>query len=238
MLYLWVCLYAFYFLSFRHALIQLGIIAVAYGALLIAAGIDGLQRPQRPARPSRRRRGAPQGRRAAADRDPRHRPGRQGGGRRIRRCFRAPRRTRPSRSPSACGRPSGASSPRAASSSASGSPARRRPPIRPSRPSGDGRTRRCIGRSEPGATRSGSARRRARETRPSPPSGGGGIRTPGPARPVNSFQGCRIRPLCHPSAVLYKGSGAEAVAKLGRGPALPASGDRAPSQPLRAGRGD
>jgi diguanylate cyclase (GGDEF)-like protein len=33
-LYLWICLYSFYFLRMRHALAQLGIVAVAYGLLL------------------------------------------------------------------------------------------------------------------------------------------------------------------------------------------------------------
>jgi diguanylate cyclase (GGDEF)-like protein len=35
-LYLWVCLYSFYFLRLPHALAQLAIVGVAYGALLIA----------------------------------------------------------------------------------------------------------------------------------------------------------------------------------------------------------
>ena len=34
-LYLWVCLYAFYFFSLPHALFQLGVVAVAYGILLV-----------------------------------------------------------------------------------------------------------------------------------------------------------------------------------------------------------
>ena len=36
MLYVWICLLAFNFLSFRHALVQLAIVAVAYGVLLTA----------------------------------------------------------------------------------------------------------------------------------------------------------------------------------------------------------
>jgi diguanylate cyclase (GGDEF)-like protein len=35
-LYLWVCLYCFYFLGLRHALAQLALVGAAYGALLIA----------------------------------------------------------------------------------------------------------------------------------------------------------------------------------------------------------
>jgi diguanylate cyclase (GGDEF)-like protein len=35
-LYLWVCLYCFYFFGLRHALAQLALVGVAYGALLIA----------------------------------------------------------------------------------------------------------------------------------------------------------------------------------------------------------
>ena len=34
--YLWICLYSFYFLRFRHAVAQLALVGVAYGALLIA----------------------------------------------------------------------------------------------------------------------------------------------------------------------------------------------------------
>jgi diguanylate cyclase (GGDEF)-like protein len=35
-LYLWICLYAFYFLRFWHAIAQLAVVGVAYGALLVA----------------------------------------------------------------------------------------------------------------------------------------------------------------------------------------------------------
>ncbi len=37
-LYLWVCLYSFYFLSLRHAMLQLGFVIVAYAALLVDQG--------------------------------------------------------------------------------------------------------------------------------------------------------------------------------------------------------
>ena len=37
-LYLWVCLYSFYFLSLRHAMLQLGFVVVAYAALLLDQG--------------------------------------------------------------------------------------------------------------------------------------------------------------------------------------------------------
>jgi len=42
MLYVWICLYSFYFLSFPHALAQLGLVGLAYAGLLTqASGPDG-----------------------------------------------------------------------------------------------------------------------------------------------------------------------------------------------------
>jgi diguanylate cyclase (GGDEF)-like protein len=40
MLYIWICLYSFYFLGFRHALAQLGAVGVAYSILLHAQNVS------------------------------------------------------------------------------------------------------------------------------------------------------------------------------------------------------
>jgi diguanylate cyclase (GGDEF)-like protein len=39
MLYIWICLFSFYFFTFRHALLQLGAVGVAYGVLLNAQNV-------------------------------------------------------------------------------------------------------------------------------------------------------------------------------------------------------
>ncbi len=41
MLYIWVCLFSFYFLRLRVALVELAVVAIAYGWLLSRQGIDG-----------------------------------------------------------------------------------------------------------------------------------------------------------------------------------------------------